>query len=126
MEETKLTAKEIAQKRKFEDRLKKYSIDLDCPPGNPRPGDLIEGVLEGTGLEVNDFNTTHPIFGNQTWMLKDNNVDKEYLFKQARPVLNRIEQLYQRGLFSTKGKEEQEIVQPFTNSPGLVWVMRAR
>jgi len=26
------------------------TIELDCPPGQPRPGDLIDGVIEGTGL----------------------------------------------------------------------------
>ena len=25
-------------------------IMIDCPPGEPRPGDLVEDVIEGTGL----------------------------------------------------------------------------
>jgi hypothetical protein len=30
------------------------TIILDCPPGHPRPGDLIAGVIEGTGLELKE------------------------------------------------------------------------
>jgi hypothetical protein len=26
------------------------TIDLDCPPGSPRPGDLIGGVIEGLDI----------------------------------------------------------------------------
>lgn len=41
------------------------TIELDCPPGFPRPTDLIEGVLEGTGLEVKE--TVSRFFGNFKW-----------------------------------------------------------
>lgn len=28
------------------------TIELDCPPGGIRPGDLIDGVIKDTGLEL--------------------------------------------------------------------------
>ena len=99
MAKTKMSAEEISDKRKeyLKDRYTHYSIELDCPPGNPRPNDLIEGVLRDTGLAVEDFDTGNPFFGHQTWMLKDS-VKKDYLFKQAKPVLKRrIEKLYHDG-----------------------------
>jgi DNA-binding MarR family transcriptional regulator len=29
-------------------------IELDCPPGDPRPGDLTEAAIKNTGLELRD------------------------------------------------------------------------
>ena len=46
-------------------RLEMPTIELDCPPGNPRPGDLIEGVLEGTGLAPGE--TVARVFGCWVW-----------------------------------------------------------
>ena len=28
-----------------------FTIELDCPPGSLRPGDLIEGVLKGAAMK---------------------------------------------------------------------------
>ena len=75
----------------------KHSIELDCPPGSPRPFDLIEGVLKDTGLEVKDFETSPPFFGNQEWSLKEAS-NKEDVFLAARPTLKeRVEKLYNTG-----------------------------
>ena len=41
-----------------------WYLELDCPPGSPRPGDLLPGVLEGTGLEKSPEDTTSRLFGN--------------------------------------------------------------
>lgn len=75
-----------------------FSIELDCPPGNPRPVDLIEGVLEGSGLLIDDFDTGAPFFGMQTWILKEAS-EKDDLFIKAREVFKeRIDALYKRGV----------------------------
>ncbi len=80
------------------ERYQNFSIELDCPPGNPRPNDLIAGVLADTGLEVSDFETGSPFFGHQTWVLKAD-VDKDELFKQSKPIFaKRVEVLFNSGL----------------------------
>ena len=70
------------------------TIDLDCPPGSPRPGDLIEGVIEGTGLPFRKESST--FFGNWTWVYDD--IDSE-VWSKAKPVLaKRITKLYNDGV----------------------------
>lgn len=59
--------------------MTRYSIELDCPPGNPRPGDLIHGVLKDTPFTEADFETGKPFFGHQTWVLVNHAKDAEYL-----------------------------------------------
>jgi hypothetical protein len=81
----------------MDELLKTHTIELDCPPGFPRPGDLIGGVLEGTGLTLEDhFEEDVPkSFGNWTYVLK-----KEYisLYEEARPkIKERVHDLYNRG-----------------------------
>jgi hypothetical protein len=74
--------------------MTKYSIELDCPPGNPRPNDLIDGVLEGTGLDLSDFSTSHPFFGHQAWILKAG-PEREEKFELARKTFKqRVSDLY--------------------------------
>lgn len=53
------------------------TIELDCPPGNPRPDDLLPLVIEGTGLTTDDFQITSRVFGNWTFELK---ADKNDIF----------------------------------------------
>ena len=70
------------------------SIELDCPPGGIRPWDLIEGVCEGTGLEV----TGEPVactFGESTWWF---DVPREEWVERIQPIIKpRIEALYHAG-----------------------------
>ena len=69
-------------------------IQLDCPPGNPRPGDLIAGVIEGLDLEEKD--PTIKFFGCWTWDYSD--VPDER-WKEIAPVLDkRIGALYKKGI----------------------------
>jgi hypothetical protein len=72
-----------------------YSIELDCPPGNPRPSDLIGGVLEGTGLTTENFEEPSTSFGNWTYVLKPG---YEEIYKEHKPkIAERIKDLYGRG-----------------------------
>lgn len=80
------------------ERLNKFSIELDCPPGYPRPGDLIDGVLRDTGLEPTDFETGNPFFGHQIWILKKS-ANKDGIFIKKKPIFKeRITRLYKEGL----------------------------
>lgn len=70
------------------------TIELDCPPGDPRPGDLIVAVIKGTGLPEQE-----PIlkfFGCWTWQY---DVPRDEWVQRIRPVIRvRIEDLYRQGV----------------------------
>lgn len=73
---------------------KKQTIELDCPPGNPRPGDLIQSVIDGTGLPHREAVST--FFGNWTWDYND--VNKELWDKVNHIIKERIVSLYNLGI----------------------------
>ena len=74
--------------------MAEQTIELDCAPGGIRPGDLIEGVIVGTGLEPRD--TVGRFFGNWTWNYED--VPRE-VWEAAKPILKeRIVALYNSGV----------------------------
>lgn len=69
-------------------------IALDCKPGNPRPGDLIAGVIAGLGLPSRP--PASKLFGEWTW---DYNDIDPIVWKKAQPMLKvRITNLYNQGL----------------------------
>ena len=72
---------------------KVQTIELDCPPGHPRPGDLIQGVIEGTGLELRE--SVGRCFGNWTWDYND--VPQEQWEKAKEILRERITKLYEQG-----------------------------
>lgn len=73
-----------------------YTIELDCPPGGMRPGHLIGGVIEGTGLPARDPAST--LFGEWTWDYSDVPGIAE-LWPKIQPVLEaRITALYNSGV----------------------------
>jgi hypothetical protein len=79
---------------RINDPTMQRTIELDCPPGSPRPGDLIAEVIEGTGLELRD--TVSRFFGNWKWDYND--VSQEE-WDKLKPILReRIKALYQRGV----------------------------
>lgn len=72
-----------------------FSIEIDCPPGSPRPGDLLPGVLEGTGLTEEDFENTSRLFGNWEWQLS---MGKNELYKSVRGTIKeKLVALYESG-----------------------------
>lgn len=73
-----------------------YTIELDCPPGNCRPSNLIEGVIAETGIEMADLTELSIWFGNFTWAVKP---EAESRYKNAQAVIKeRITSLYHAGL----------------------------
>ena len=74
--------------------MREQTIELDCPPGNPRPGDLIDGVIEGTGLPKRK--DVSRLFGEWTW---DYNDIPEEVWQKAQPMLEeRITKLHNAGI----------------------------
>ena len=62
--------------------------------GSPRPGDLIQGVIAGTGLPLR--NTSSRCFGNWTYDYSD--IAQE-VWDKIKPILrDRITSLYERGV----------------------------
>ena len=87
----------IRLKRRIQKNLKKKKeqiIELDCKPGEPRPGDLIEDVIRDTGLPFR-HDKLH-FMGSWEWDYSD---IEEKVWAKAQPVLKkRITSLYNRGL----------------------------
>lgn len=71
------------------------SIELDCPPGTPRPGDLIDAIVKGTQLE-GALPRPSMFFGNWTWHF-DSVSDDDWVKIQEVTKL-RIIRLYQQGV----------------------------
>ncbi len=73
---------------------KRQTIELDCAPGTPRPGDLISSVVKDTGLPKRE--TVSRFFGNWMWDYSD--IPKEKWLKIQPTLKERIEKLYHNGL----------------------------
>jgi len=69
------------------------TIEIGCPPGEPRPGDLLPDVLEGTGIPVRE--PVVKCFGDWEWDYSD--IDPE-VWKKANPTVElRLVALYNKG-----------------------------
>ena len=75
-------------------RVKIQSIEIDCPPGAPRPGDLIDSVIEGTELPKRE--TVSRVFGNWEWDYTD--IDSEVWQKANSIISERLKKLYNNGI----------------------------
>jgi len=81
-----------------DERFKNFSIEIDCEPGFPRPGDLFPSVLVDSGLTEEDFDNVSKSFGNWTWVLKEGDPEKDALYTTKRPVFaERLKKLYDAG-----------------------------
>lgn len=70
--------------------MTEQTIEIDCPPGYPRPGDLIEGVIKDTGLPLRD--DVSRLFGCWEWDYNDIDPD---VWNKAKPILEeRLTKLY--------------------------------
>lgn len=75
--------------------MTEQSIELDCPPGSPRPGDLILNVLKGTGLE-SKIPEPSMCFGNWKWNFSE--VPEEKWVEVKKVIKPRITKLYNSGV----------------------------
>jgi len=70
------------------------TIEIGCPPGSPRPGDLLKPEINGPGLEVRD--PTHMSFGDWEWDYSDIDPEK---WKEIKPIIKeRLCKLYENGV----------------------------
>ena len=68
-------------------------IGIDCPPGGPRPGELLPEVLMGTGITVGE--PTVKFFGFWRWTITE---EQREIYNKARETIkNRLTNLYERG-----------------------------
>ncbi len=72
----------------------KQEIHLECPPGQPRPGDLIAELIEDTGLPLRD--DTGRFFGNWEWDYSD--IPKSVWETAATVIERRMAALYEQGI----------------------------
>ena len=74
--------------------MTQQTIEIDCPPGYPRPGDLIEDVIQGTGLPLRE--DVSRLFGMWEWDYNDINPE---VWKKVKPILKeRLSKLYDDGV----------------------------
>ena len=72
----------------------KQEIHLDCPSGDPRPGDLIAELIEDTGLPLRD--DTGRVFGHWQWDYSD---IARTVWEKAVPLIERcMAALFDRGI----------------------------
>lgn len=70
------------------------TIDLDCPPGACRPGDLIRGIIQDLGIQPVTYDVT-PFFGAATYEF---DVDRERWVRDIQPTVKaRITECYNLG-----------------------------
>lgn len=72
--------------------MKDQRIEMDCAPGGPRPGDLLPGLLEGTGLKPKK--PSGMFFGNWRWGYR---VPDSEAKRVKALIKRRITKMYERG-----------------------------
>ncbi len=72
----------------------KYTLEIGCAPGAVRPGDLLPLVLEGTGVDLSNVESSK-IFGDWEWVIPE---DQTEIYSKARSIIQaRISVLYDQG-----------------------------
>ena len=71
------------------------SIELDCAPGQPRPTDLIAGVVRDTPLQKHLKEPALQFFGHARWHFPD--ATRKEWNEAKKPVQRRIRKLYEEG-----------------------------
>jgi len=74
---------------------KVLSIEMDCPPGAPRPGDLLPDVLAGTGIVIDPEDAVSRSFGNWKWIIPVEFASHYDLHREL--IKSRIQRLYKLG-----------------------------
>lgn len=69
------------------------TIEIDCPPGSPRPDSYLESVLKDTGIEP--VNATAKTFGN--WLFDFDHIPMETWNKANPTIKERLISLYNSG-----------------------------
>jgi hypothetical protein len=73
---------------------RKQEIHLECPPGEPRPGDLIANLIANTGLPIRK-DSGGRLYGHWSWNYST--VAPEVWEAARSIVLERMSELYEAG-----------------------------
>jgi hypothetical protein len=74
----------------------KQEIHLECPPGEPRPGDLMPALLHGTGLPVREDVSELRFFGHWVWHYSD--IPRDVWEAAIRRIERRMVRLLHAGI----------------------------
>ncbi len=72
----------------------KQEIHVECPPGDPRPGDLMPELLRGTGIPLRD--SVSRLFGHWEWDYND--ISREVWDAAVPIIMGRLTRLYRDGV----------------------------
>lgn len=66
------------------------TIEIDCAPGNLRPGDVMKSMIEELELPFKYKETSGRLFGNWTWTFNEfNEEDWRAIQKKVGPYLTK-------------------------------------
>ena len=81
------------------DDPQRLSIQIDCPPGEPRPPEAFASTIEDTGLTPEDFEDSgSTIFGCREYLVR---ADPGTIFRYVRArrtIGERLVMMYERGI----------------------------
>lgn len=77
-----------------QEHRKDQTIEIECPPGPPRPGDLIKKIVEGSGLPLRK--EVSRSFGLWTWDYSD--LTPEEWAKAEKIIAPKLKELYAKGI----------------------------
>jgi hypothetical protein len=77
---------------------KRLSIEMNCPPGNPRPDELFDLVVYLTELRPDDFETSEITFGRQEFLVRPAADSVKRYLRSRRSIESRLRECYQHGL----------------------------
>lgn len=72
----------------------KQEIHLECPPGDQRPGDLMQELLRGTGIPLRDSESR--LFGHWEWDYND--ISSEVWEAAVPTIMRRMARLHKDGI----------------------------
>lgn len=76
----------------------KYTIEIDCPPGLPRPDQLFPLVIKDTGLEAEDFELRSRLFGHFIWILREDASKTQVYLEKRQVIKKRLIALHDQGV----------------------------
>lgn len=81
------------------DDPRRLSIQIDCPPGGPRPPEVFASTIEGTGLMPDDFEDSgSTIFGCREYLVRANAQSIRRYVATRQTIGERLSSMYERGI----------------------------
>jgi hypothetical protein len=81
------------------DDPERLSIQIDCPPGEPRPLEVFASTIEGTGLTAEDFiDPGITVFGCQEFLVKADPESISRYLHARQTIGERLSIMQKRGI----------------------------